>query len=175
MSSAQMLGIDNLIVGPSGRGLAMIGAGSEVVLCDIDGVLADATWREHLVNGSTKQWEEFFRLAVEDPPLAGGIELARALQRDFHLVFLTGRPMRIADETSNWLVKYFDIWAALIMREDSDRRPAEMFKSDMATRLISEGVVIRLVLDDDPKVITEMSRIGLATLAWPVPPTGPNL
>ena len=59
---------------------------------DIDGVLADVRHRLHHVDRRPKDWDAFFAAAVDDPPLAEGVALARASADDCEVVYVTGRP-----------------------------------------------------------------------------------
>ncbi len=44
---------------------------------DVDGVLADVRHRLRHVERRPKDWDAFFSAAVDDPPLAQGVALAR--------------------------------------------------------------------------------------------------
>ncbi len=54
------------------------GAGLDVIaVVDIDGVLADATHRQHHLEGRPKDWDAFFAAVGEDPPIPRGIARLR--------------------------------------------------------------------------------------------------
>ena len=50
--------------------------GGRVALIDIDGVIADGDHRQHFLRQRRKDWQGFFRAAVDDPPLLAGVTLA---------------------------------------------------------------------------------------------------
>ena len=57
-----------------------------VVLVDIDGVLSDASGRQHYLLGKNKEWWNFFEAAIDDPPIIESIQLVNRLtQNQIHL------------------------------------------------------------------------------------------
>ena len=62
------------------------------MVVDVDGVLSDASGRQHLLVGPTRAWEEFFEASVEDPPIPEGIRLVAGLVGERTIILLTARP-----------------------------------------------------------------------------------
>jgi phosphoglycolate phosphatase-like HAD superfamily hydrolase len=129
---------------------------------DVDGVVADVRHRLRHLAREPKDWAGFFAAAAADPPLAIGVDLARAWADEHDLVWLTGRPERLRRVTERWLADQGLPVERLLMRPAHDRRPARLFKAGELARLAREAD-IAVVVDDDPAVVEELTGRG-----WPV-------
>jgi hypothetical protein len=129
---------------------------------DIDGVLADVRHRLHYIERRPRDWDGFFAAAVDDPAHAEGIALVETLQADHEVVFLTGRPHRLAAESERWLTQHGVGGHRLVMRPERDRRPAAVVKFELL-RQIAEGRRVAVVIDDDRDVIGTMRNAGYPT------------
>jgi phosphoglycolate phosphatase-like HAD superfamily hydrolase len=130
-----------------------------LAVVDIDGVVADVRHRLHLVEQRPKQWEEFFALAAQDPPLAEGVALVRELAAEHDVVWLTGRPARTRRLTERWLAEQGLPAGVLVMRPDRDYRPARFTKREELRRLRRRRQ-IAVVVDDDPEVTATLAEDG---------------
>jgi len=145
---------------------------------DIDGVLADVRHRLHLVAGRPKRWDAFFDAAVDDPPLAEGLRLARASAEDCDVVYLTGRPERCRAQTLAWLDRHGLPAGQLSMRRGRDFRPARVAKLELLRRLARTRAVA-VTVDDDKQVCDAYESAGFRVLRadWmtttPPPPGSP--
>jgi phosphoglycolate phosphatase-like HAD superfamily hydrolase len=129
---------------------------------DIDGVVADARHRLHLIQGKPRRWDEFFAAAGDDPPLADGIALVQELSADHEILWLTGRPERNRRLTTTWLAAQELPVEPLLMRPDRDFRPARLTKRD-ELRKLRRTRDIAIVVDDDPDVIEMLAADGIPT------------
>ena len=101
------------------------------VVFDLDGTLADGSHRLHYLNGSTKDWEGFYRAVFDDVPIRETIDVCNNLwQTDNHVEIWTHRPESIKAETKEWLEKHNVNYYRLRMREDSDDRDAVTLKEE---------------------------------------------
>jgi len=130
-----------------------------VAVIDIDGVVADVRHRLHLIEGGSRRWDEFFRRAADDPPLPAGVNLVRELAADHDVVWLTGRPERIRDDTVRWLEEHGLPHGRLLMRPERDFRPARLTKREELRRL-RRGREVAVVVDDDPDVVATLTEDG---------------
>ncbi len=126
---------------------------------DIDGVLADVRHRLHHLDSRPKDWDSFFADAPADPLLVEGLEVALDLAQQHPLVYLTGRPERCRSDTQAWLDKYGFPAGKLVMRGDTDRRPARLTKVQELNRLQRQGKVA-LFIDDDERVVAAAEGAG---------------
>ena len=126
---------------------------------DIDGVIADVRHRLHHVQSRPKDWDAFFAAAPDDGVLPDGLERARELADTCDLVYLTGRPERCRTDTVDWLARHRFPAGELIMRPDTDRRPARLFKVGQVRRL-ARRQDIHVVVDDDAAVVDALRAEG---------------
>ena len=129
---------------------------------DIDGVLADVRHRLHHLEAYPQRWERFFAAADRDPLLPEGAERLRAALVDHDVIYLTGRPERNRRLTERWLRHHGLPTRPLLMRPDTDHRPARWMKRE-ALRTLAATRDIVSVLDDDPAVVAVLEADG-----WPV-------
>lgn len=130
-----------------------------LAVVDIDGVVADVRHRLHLIEQRPKDWDAFFRLAAQDPPLPEGLARVRELGADHDVVWLTGRPERTRTLTEQWLRAQDLPDRPLHMRPDSDRRSARFYKQRELPRLAATAPVA-VVVDDDPAVVEVLRGDG---------------
>jgi phosphoglycolate phosphatase-like HAD superfamily hydrolase len=136
------------------------GDSPHVAVFDIDGVLADVRHRLHHISAGRRDWDAFFASVAEDPALAEGTQAAhQAVEAGLVVTYLTGRPERSRADTEHWLAQQGLPEGRLIMRPDSDRRPARVFKVG-ALRQLSAEVHVAYVVDDDAQVVDAVSAAG---------------
>jgi hypothetical protein len=132
---------------------------NKYAVLDIDGVLADVRHRLHHLDSRPKDWDSFFAAAPADPLLVEGLEVALDLAEQHPIVYLTGRPERCRSDTQAWLDKYGFPSGTLIMRSDTDRRPARLTKVQELNRLQRRSGVA-LLIDDDEYVVAAAEGAG---------------
>jgi len=135
---------------------------------DIDGVLADASHRQHLLDG-WGDWDRFFAACGDDGLLAEPAALTRALAPYWQVALLTSRPMWVQRQTLAWLERHeADIcWDLLIMRPDQDWRSSASFKRDEVRALDLAGYRVTLTLDDDRRNVAMYRKEGLSCIYVP--------
>jgi phosphoglycolate phosphatase-like HAD superfamily hydrolase len=130
---------------------------------DVDGVLADVRHRLHYLESKPKDWEAFFRAAVDDPPLAEGVALCLESAKDCEVVYVTGRPERCRRDTLTWFAQQGLPEGRLSMRRAGDRRPARMAKPQLL-RSLARDRTVAVVVDDDDQVCTAYEEAGWRVL-----------
>ena len=130
---------------------------------DVDGVLADVRHRLRFVQSRPKDWDAFFDAAVDDPPLAAGVELARESAQDCEVVYVTGRPERCRADTLAWFARHGLPQGQLSMRRRRDFRPARVAKLELLQRLAGDREVA-VVVDDDEQVCDAYEKAGFRVL-----------
>ena len=126
---------------------------SEVVIFDLDGVISDASHRQHFLKSDVKDWKGFFSACSEDPPIPSGVRLINIIY-DFHgVIILTARPMTVQSETIDWLEHHGISWNALIMRSEQENLGSAEMKLKALSEILAATFDPILVFDDDPKNI----------------------
>jgi phosphoglycolate phosphatase-like HAD superfamily hydrolase len=127
----------------------VVGAGRAVVF-DIDGVLSDATGRQHFLESDQRDWRAFFEACGDDPVVEEIARLVELLDPALHVVLLTGRPHRVQPQTLAWLDRYGLRWDLLVMRARGTYARVTEFKRQTVRDLRAFGFDLRLALEDDP-------------------------
>ncbi len=134
---------------------------ARIVVVDIDGVLADARHRQHLLSGQWSDWDEFFSEAGGDGLLAQQAHLLELLDPELLVVLLTARPAWISGITLRWLEQHEVRWDLLIMRPQYDFGPSARMKSTAIKRLRERGFDPTLAFDDDPRNVAAFAGLGV--------------
>jgi hypothetical protein len=130
-----------------------------IVIMDIDGVLADATHRQHFVEVRPKDWDGFFAAVGEDPVIAAGRERLLAETMVAQVVLVSGRPERTRTATAAWLADLGMGSPELILRPDSDHRRAADLKADLVcARWAADEIAV--IIDDDESVVERLTSLG---------------
>ena len=137
------------------------------IIFNIDGALADASHRLHLIEKEPKDWDAF--LSDDQMALDGPIEpiwetLSALVDAWCGIAFITGRPECQRAATFSWLRDQAATVGiillpriALYMRDDDDRRPSHIGKEDGLMRARADGYNPTLVFEDS-KLDAEMWR-----------------
>ncbi len=105
------------------------------VVFDIDGVLSDATSRQHFIERGRRDWTAFFEACGDDPVIGEIARLLELLDPALRVVLLTGRPFRVRPQTLAWLERYGLRWDLLVMRDRGDYSQVTMFKQAVVDEL----------------------------------------
>jgi hypothetical protein len=120
------------------------------VVFDIDGVLSDATSRQHFLERGRRDWSAFFEACGDDPVVEEVARLLELLDPALAVVLLTGRPLRVQPQTLAWLDRYGLRWDLLVMRDRGDDAHVSTYKRRAVGALRAHGLDLRLALEDDP-------------------------
>lgn len=135
-----------------------------IVLCDLDGTLANIDHRLHCSEQTPKDWVGFFAGIPNDTLRTDVLDRLLEHERAGRAVFfVSGRPDDYRAVTEAWLkdVLHGDrLHTALFMRRAGDRRPDTVVKEEILTRYF-QGRHIVDVLDDRPSVIQMWRAHGL--------------
>ena len=158
-----------------------------IILCDLDGTLADVNHRLHYIkndDGTKKtrkesDWGSFHTECINDVPNNDVIEILHSLVREWwqEVYFLSGRNDVVRAETVEWLQKHvadYEHWsetcrAQLVMRKNGDFRPDTEVKLEMVQELGLTPDDVLCVLDDRQCVVDMWRENGFRCLqvnAW---------
>ena len=126
-------------------------APGRAVVFDLDGVLSDATRRQHYLEWPRRDWETFFAECGEDELIAEVARVLECLDDGLRIVLLTARPIRVQAQTLAWLQRYELRWDLLVMRDWGDYMAAPSFKRLTVHELRDYGFELRLAFEDDQR------------------------
>ena len=141
-----------------------VDGGGPAVVFDMDGVLSDASRRQHFLDWPRRDWEAFFAACGDDPVLAHVARLVECLDPELLVVVLTARPLWVREATTAWLARFDVRWDLLVMREEGDYRSSPDAKRDAVHALTGVGFDLRLAIDDDPRNVTMFEQEGIPCL-----------
>lgn len=130
------------------------------VVFDIDGTLADATHRLHLIKQEPKDWNTFLSQEEvdKDAPIIPMFETLEALYKAGHrIIFITGRKLETHKFTYDWIKIHARIHApqwnlkdrpVIYMREIGDYSLSEVSKRKSLHLARSHGYDPKMVFED---------------------------
>ena len=133
-----------------------------IILCDIDGTVANNDHRQHFLEGK-KDWDGFFSQLINDKPIYSIInKVNNEYLTGKKIIFLTGRPERYRYSTSLWLKKYFNFELRILMRKDNDQNnklkvKREIFEDNFLPNEID------YIIDNDKELISMWMDYGIET------------
>ena len=136
---------------------------SKIVLCDIDGTIANNDHRQHYLKGK-KDWDGFFSELINDEPIFPIInKVIEEHNAGKNIIFLTGRPERYRKSTILWLKRYFNFDLEILMRKDTDRRDKLITKKEMFEQNFDKEN-IELIIDNDKDLLNMWREMNIATI-----------
>ena len=139
-------------------------APGRAVVFDVDGVLSDATNRQHFVTGRKRDWNAFFDAVGEDTVIPAVARVLELLDPVVVIVLLTGRPLRVQPQTVAWLDRNQLRWDLLVMRPSGDYAAAQAFKRRSIDELRAYGMQLELGFEDDRRNLEMFQAQGIPTL-----------
>lgn len=147
----------------------------KIILCDIDGTIADNTHRQGYLKNKPKNWKAYNQNMHLDKPIEEVIwlisELYNRSSSENIIVFVTGREQVLEQITKDWLYticrdfgfKYDNLY----MRKEKDYRDDAIVKYELWQQIKEDYKDIGtpyLVLDDRDKVVKMWRENGLKCL-----------
>jgi hypothetical protein len=134
------------------------------VVFDLDGVLANADHRQHLLApkpGQRKNWKRFFERAGDDALIEELARLTLLLDPNLNRVLLTARPTTIQTITVEWLERFHIAWDLLVMRPEGVYSTSPVAKREAVDELRSFGFELLLAFDDDRRNVDMFHDAGV--------------
>lgn len=138
----------------------MIPGIEDVVVCDIDGTLADCNHRKHHLEGKEKDWDGFFSDMLFDTLRKDVYDRVVEESANKTLVLVSARPEEYRSATEIWLRKNNVSYTHLLMRPNNDCRPDTDVKKELYSKYLKHYNVTK-VFDDRPAVIRMWREQGL--------------
>lgn len=132
-----------------------------MIIFDIDGVLADTSYKEKTFLKGKKyseiNWGLFFQDAIYDLPIKAGILVAKAIMNylpQTEILFLTARGESVRNMTLQWLSEHLQIEKEridLTMRPEDNFSDSITFKEEVGDEIGFKN--IDLVFEDSPEIV----------------------
>lgn len=140
-----------------------------LVLCDIDGTIANLDHRLQYVKGDKKDWKMFFMHMEGDSLREDTFATLMKYQEAGHkIIFVSARPEDYRVQTERWLATHCYErglrYEGVLMRRQHDKRDDVDVKSDIYEELFRHKYDVEIVIDDRPKVIRMWRAKGLSVL-----------
>lgn len=144
---------------------------NKVVICDIDGTLANLDHRLNYIQGDVKDYDTFYERSKFDTVFTDIADAVNKLaSEDYTILMLSGRPEKWGRLTDAWLRTNRAAMGAdvhfhhLFMRPSSENRADHLAKGTMMQTLFEKGLrkeAIKLVIDDRESVCNVWREMGL--------------
>tara|TARA_B100000287_G_scaffold18927_1_gene18964 strand:+ start:1499 stop:1918 length:420 start_codon:yes stop_codon:yes gene_type:complete len=133
---------------------------ANIILCDIDGTVADNSHRQHFLE-EKKDWDGFFDALDLDEPI---YEIINKMNDEHNqgreIIFLTGRPERYRDPTENWLKQYFNFPLRVVMRPNDNKKNKLLTKKEMFEQNFNIDEIF-YVIDNDEDLLNMWKKMGM--------------
>ena len=137
-----------------------------IYIFDLDGTLANNEHRVHHVQGEKKDWDAYYSKCLDDTPIKGLVQIARALaERGATIWIWSSRSESRRAETEMWLGIHLGLDAAAPLRTDGDRRPDYKVKMDWLNALTPEEKArVVLAFEDRTQMVRAYRDAGIQCL-----------
>lgn len=139
----------------------------KVIVCDIDGVLADNSHRQKYLLENPKDYKVFYDGMMEDKVnefIKNFLTIITEIKK-YDLIFLTGRLGEYRVLTEQWLSYTGLTYSDLYMRYSENYIESSEFKM-LTLKTIMEDFEIKMVIDDDENTISKAKDLGLNTFHY---------
>ena len=139
-------------------------------ICNMDGTTSNCDHRLHhisAVDGKPKDWDAFYDGCDLDLPIKPVIEVVKAMIRVGHRpIFATGRPERVRDKTSAWIMTHITtgVGPSVLMRADHDHRADVILKREFLDTMWANGYRPQVAFEDRKGVVDLYRKHGIVVL-----------
>lgn len=153
-----------------------------IVVCDIDGTLADCEYRRAHLNESPPNWKAFNEKMLLDKPIKALQNLLWIIDwgadaiieenktqtrndtpplKEFHLLIVSGRDEDSRQITESWLHEYNIRFTKLFMRKTKDNRKDCIIKQEILDEIIVKYGKPNIVFDDRQQCVDMWRANGI--------------
>lgn len=133
----------------------------KLLICDIDGTVADGSHRQHFVQNQPKNWSAYRKLSHLDRPIDWVIDIVN----EFHysgtkVIMCSGRLEEERKVTRDWLFSHGVLHNELFMRSNNDYRADDIVKKELLQEIRTTYGEPDLILDDRNRVVDMWRKNG---------------
>jgi uncharacterized HAD superfamily protein len=136
----------------------------KIVVVDIDGTVSKVGERLKYLKSKKPNWDKFYDSCFEDEPIQEVIDLVKVLEKNYDIVYCTGRRESVRAITHNWLINRGLLVDKLLMRPNEDKRHDTEVKPE---QLSNAGILLQeiaFVLEDRDTMVAKWRGLGLKCL-----------
>lgn len=138
---------------------------NRIVVCDIDGTIADIQHRRHWVASKPKNWAAFNAGMSQDTVHEDIAELLTVFaDRGCRIILCSGRGEENRAVTEAWLADNDIPYNSLYMRPEGDRRQDSIVKVELLEQICADYGTPWLWLDDRNQVVDAIRAQGIRVL-----------
>lgn len=135
-----------------------------IVICDIDGTIADISHRVHYLEKSPKDWDSFYDACDKDSHYPAIMALLHMISNGkTEIWYVSGRRESTREKTERWLREKKFPYGYVYLRQDGDKRPDTIIKKEILDKYIDRKEVL-FVLEDRSSVVKMWRDEGLICL-----------
>ncbi len=141
-----------------------------MLICNIDGTIADNAHRRRELPDGTFDWDYFLRpdLISQDRVFPYAREVLARLTVRHPLILLSGREERFRSTTRAWMAEQgLPTPSKLYLRPDQDRRTSTEFKAEILSMIIEHAHEAVSFVDDNAEMEPICARFGIQLLRAP--------
>jgi hypothetical protein len=137
----------------------------KVIVCDIDGTLADCSHRLHYIKQDPPDWRGFCspKEVIKDEVIQGVADVLKAFachQTYFEIVLCTGRDEGSRDATLSWLRQKRIPWDVLLMRAKGDLRHDSAVKPELLAQAGYMPDKVLAIFEDRTCMVDRWRELG---------------
>jgi acid phosphatase class B len=136
----------------------------KIIVCDIDGTIANIAHRVQYLESKPKNWKQFNAGMAEDTVYADIQWMVTALSRYSDLVFCTGRSEEQRAVTEQWLADNKFTYEGLFMRSAGDYRQDSIVKVELLQQIREKHGEPFLWIDDRQQVVDAVRAEGVRVI-----------
>lgn len=137
----------------------------DIVICDLDGTLANDAHRSYLIKTSNpdrdENWDKYFDLCGHDTPIYEVCNLVRRLNSYYDIHIFSGRSDRVKIQTELWLSKHMVPYDTIKMRPWDSREQDHIMKIEWANPIRDR---VAFILEDRQRVVDAWREAGYTCL-----------
>ena len=134
----------------------------KVLICDIDGTIADLAHRRVYIITRPKNYAAFEAGIPDDKPIQHIIDTVISFRdMGWFIIMCSGRGAQQREVTLEWMSKHGVPCQKLYMRAEKDYRADDIVKGELLDQILADGHEPALVLDDRDRVVAMWRERGI--------------
>jgi len=136
-----------------------------LIVCDIDGTIAEPGERLKYLEKDPPDYESFYRDSFMDEPIKAICDLVHELEAHHEIIFCTGRTDIVRSKTENWIIENIGIEDfTLLMRNSGDERHDTIVKPELLSEHSLSPDNVWFIIEDRNCVVKKWRELGYTVI-----------